>query len=638
MAQFPANCPVGKTYKYDSGANGVDPAFWTTVSLNACISKGNFLAVQNNTAPGTRAGNLVTGFISFATFQATYNCTFSMRGAVAGSLQTARLRIGGNTLYFEFTWMITGGVLILRKRVVNSASTVLASADDTIGFSPQTGITRTGTVKLIQSAENSGIFDAYIDGVLILSAYHAAFVGPYTLTCAPSWRDSGNYTAGNNNTYLAEMQFGGFYLIGSGLPSTCGGPTPDPFPAVVRTNYPGNPSACVLGKKTSWFLEEFEGTTLPFNWQLMVGTFHAEGGFITLNAGDPISSKLELKWTGKTLGFAPSDHLTLETRGRVDTVNLATTSGAYDAFGIKAYFPDLLNWVLLKIVRDAANPALYKVVTSESFGADQNWTLFPAFTAYPLEVTLRIDVYVDEINYYVGGVLVYTAPVPVYLQPVTYVEPRLFCNLDSVHRGYLYYFYVAGSPGFPDLCLGSPSSRTASYRKMMVNLLPQGFPWRNLNTIFKLFLESFAVELDRLHGRSEDLVLQSSPGTSTSADLLKEWEQMALLPDELPLGGETDSQRQQVASAKVTTHYSGPSKTFWETLAGRLGMSITITEGGTRAPARVGIARVGLSRTNDPGNIFIWNIQVTADPNSQLAKFKICVRRLKPAHTEVTFT
>ncbi|GEM_PF-6278216 len=170
-----------------------------------------------------------------------------------------------------------------------------------------------------------------------------------------------------------------------------------------------------------------------------------------------------------------------------------------------------------------------------------------------------------------------------------------------------------GSPGFPDLFQGTPTSRLASYRNMLVNLLPQGFPWRNLNTIFRLFLESFAVEMDRLHGRSEDLIMQSNPGTAISADLLKEWERMALLSDELPVGTETEAQRQALVAAKVTTNYSGPSRQFFITLATRLGLNIVITEGGTNLPARVGSARVGTSRVNGEGNVYIWNIQFLID-------------------------
>lgn len=387
---------------------------------------------------------------------------------------------------------------------------------------------------------------------------------------------------------------------------------PDSFPFALAT-YQGNPFTCTLGKKTSWFLEEFEDDTIPIHWALKAGTYHSEQGYFTLPDNVASTSKLEIGWTGKVLNFAPTDHLSIEVRGRVDAINPGDVSNIYDAFGIKIFLPDLLNWVMIKVRRDTDNPSLYKILTSEYFGSDQLFPLAPAFTSYPLEVTLRIDLYADSISYFVNDIEINSENIPIGLTPVAYGIPQLFTNQDTLHRGYIYYFYVSGSPGFPDLCEGDHTSRITQYSNMLINLLPLGFPWRNLNQIFRLFLSGIASEMDRLHGRSDDLLTQSNPGTATTSDLLTDWERIALLLEELPIGGETGAERQSLVAAKVTTNYSGQSRQFFIDLASRLGLIITISEGGYRIAARVGIARVGNARVNGEVNIFIWNIQFLID-------------------------
>lgn len=411
--------------------------------------------------------------------------------------------------------------------------------------------------------------------------------------------------------YGVAGQFLDWQIINDEMTEDCPGFDPDPFP-IVAAERDGNPYLCDLGKNTSWFLEEFQSDTLPVNWALKAGIYYAVNGYFTIPHNAETTMKLEIQWVGKVLNFAPADHLSIEIRGRVDALNLGAAFNVYDAFGIKLLLPDLLNWVMITVRRDSADPSLYKIVTSESFGADQFHTLTPAFAAYPMEVTLRIDLYSDSVSYFVNGIEINSENIPAGL-PVTYAIPRIFTCHDTVHRGYIYYCYFSGTPGFPNLCEGVNADRILSYRSLLINLLPQGFPWRNLNQIFRLFLTAFSVEMNRLHTRSDDLLTQSNPGTATIADLLTDWERIALLPEELPVGGETEAERQALVSAKVTTNYSGPSRQFFIDLAARLGLIITITEGGYRLAARVGIARVGSARVNSARNIFIWNIQFLID-------------------------
>jgi uncharacterized protein YmfQ (DUF2313 family) len=172
----------------------------------------------------------------------------------------------------------------------------------------------------------------------------------------------------------------------------------------------------------------------------------------------------------------------------------------------------------------------------------------------------------------------------------------------------------------------------ASYKQMLINLLPPGHIWRNLGANFKLFLEAFAVELDRIEQTMTDLIRESVPGLSTEALLLAEWEAAALLPDEMPLDADTELQRQLTVHAKITQQMDFAGKDFFIAYAGVLGMTITITSAATPNAFRVGEDTMGTALAPD-GSPFYWVVTVTADPNGNVAKMITAFRRLKPAHT-----
>lgn len=176
------------------------------------------------------------------------------------------------------------------------------------------------------------------------------------------------------------------------------------------------------------------------------------------------------------------------------------------------------------------------------------------------------------------------------------------------------------------------------FGKMMLDLLPRGLLWRNLNETFQEFMESWAAELKRIDDLGPVFIQEAFPGTSTLDLMLEDWERVALLGDERPDGSETEQQRQQVVAAKVTTGYTGPSRQFFTDLAAKFGMTVLVTDGtGDETPPRVDVARVDVARLNDVTNIFQWNIAVIADPLTQLTKFQALVDRIKPAHTQVEY-
>jgi uncharacterized protein YmfQ (DUF2313 family) len=193
------------------------------------------------------------------------------------------------------------------------------------------------------------------------------------------------------------------------------------------------------------------------------------------------------------------------------------------------------------------------------------------------------------------------------------------------------------------------------YAQILRKHLPRGAIWDNPNSIFRLLTEALGVEPARIHESGEALAAEvMDPGQATLAGLLTDYERFALLPDEQPVGGETEAQRRQVVAAKLNTTYPGPNKKFWKDLGIKFGFvdgsgnpTITIQDGAALASADVAYveeAEVDLAMVSEEGEAFLWQITFpagTTNPgaaNSPIEKFKTMVDRLKPAHTEVIYT
>lgn len=181
--------------------------------------------------------------------------------------------------------------------------------------------------------------------------------------------------------------------------------------------------------------------------------------------------------------------------------------------------------------------------------------------------------------------------------------------------------------------------KQSRYKKLLQKFLPLGALWNNVNNVFDSFVEAFAIEPARVDDGADALMLENNPATTTL--LLAEYESMALNSEELPSSGDSTSKRQQVLAAKMNTAYSGPSKAFFISLALKLGMTVTVLDGGAVSAAvvaRVEVALVDQDTVSDEHDVFTWEIHVVSDPNTQLAKLKAMVERLKPAHTNVIYT
>ncbi len=174
-----------------------------------------------------------------------------------------------------------------------------------------------------------------------------------------------------------------------------------------------------------------------------------------------------------------------------------------------------------------------------------------------------------------------------------------------------------------------------SFTRLLINLLPLGILWETIKTEFSDFLESFAVELNRSDQRAIDFQTEIIPGLSTDAEMLSDWERVALLPDEVPAAGTTEAERQYIVQTKMYTVLPGPTEAFFIAYAANL--NITITSIGAQDRFRVGTARVGERLRDADDAAFIWVVNYTGGTTAEREAMSVYFNRLKPAHTRVEF-
>lgn len=174
----------------------------------------------------------------------------------------------------------------------------------------------------------------------------------------------------------------------------------------------------------------------------------------------------------------------------------------------------------------------------------------------------------------------------------------------------------------------------ANYKELLRKLLPVGILWENLSDDWDLLLEAFAVELDRYEQRVIDLRREIVPGLSS--ELLSDWEEIALLPDEMPSPTATETERQEIVHTKIFAILEpGPTEQFFIDYAAEL--NITITSFTTIDRFRVGAARVGDRLNDEYTEAFVWVVNYTGGTTEERQAMKVAFERMAPAHTEVRF-
>ena len=203
------------------------------------------------------------------------------------------------------------------------------------------------------------------------------------------------------------------------------------------------------------------------------------------------------------------------------------------------------------------------------------------------------------------------------------------------------------------------------YKQLLINLFPLGRLWRfeDQPTLSSL-IRSWATEFSRIDNRVADLLNEADPRITN--ELLEDWERAWGLPDECTPDDIDISERREQLIQKIT-NIGGISEEFYEFLIGRLGFEADVTN---PLPFRAGKSQAGDALTNDfevpfvagskAGDVllnvgwrYFFNVELPAtaseifmagDPCGQpLRSFtneliECTIRKLKPAHTGVTFT
>lgn len=117
----------------------------------------------------------------------------------------------------------------------------------------------------------------------------------------------------------------------------------------------------------------------------------------------------------------------------------------------------------------------------------------------------------------------------------------------------------------------------ADYRQLMSSLLPSGIAWpRGSSSTLQMVLASLTAELARVDARSEQLLAESDP--RSSSELLIDWERVCGLPDPCVANLDQTVQARRFAVEARLTSVGGQSKAYFIQYAYRLGYEVTIDE------------------------------------------------------------
>jgi uncharacterized protein YmfQ (DUF2313 family) len=204
------------------------------------------------------------------------------------------------------------------------------------------------------------------------------------------------------------------------------------------------------------------------------------------------------------------------------------------------------------------------------------------------------------------------------------------------------------------------------YKELLINLFPTGPLWdfRNQPKLSAL-VGALAVEFCRVDDRITTLLEVESDPTKT-IELLEDWERMLGLPDECSPEGADEIQRRLQVVQKYT-NMGGISAAFYEFLTAQLGFPCVVTD---YHVFQVGRSQVGDALYNDfedaltvgetiGQQLLVWgwrtyfNVEIPTEGAETLEVgeeigvplrlfsnplIECTIKKLKPAHTGVTFT
>lgn len=211
----------------------------------------------------------------------------------------------------------------------------------------------------------------------------------------------------------------------------------------------------------------------------------------------------------------------------------------------------------------------------------------------------------------------------------------------------------------------STASKLAAYKDLLIKLLPKGRLWSPKDQpIFSDLLEATAQEPCRIDDRVKQMLLEVD--TRTTDESLDTWEGVLGIPDECTADSQTNDERRQQLTQKLT-NVGGLSVAFYEETNLNLGFV-------TKVENRVNFL-AGRGRAGDPisnyfdehfvagstagtplakwGWLYYFNVELPATASEHFVAGSVAgtplrtfsneliectMNKLKPAHSGVTFT
>lgn len=176
----------------------------------------------------------------------------------------------------------------------------------------------------------------------------------------------------------------------------------------------------------------------------------------------------------------------------------------------------------------------------------------------------------------------------------------------------------------------------AQYLEQLQALLPQGAAWpRESEAVLTRLLAGLAEEFARVDGRAEALLVETDPRVVT--ELLEDWERAFGLPDACAVAQPTPAGRRLSLHQRVGS-LGGQSAQYFVGMSALLGYETEVQAfRPSRLPLRLPVAVM------DRPWAFAWRvavygpIQLDGPPVYASTDLECVIRRLRPAHTVVSF-
>ncbi len=231
MILFPANCPLGQSYFYDSGVSGIPSLYYTYSGDAVDIAALYYELIHNDgdTPPVSKAATLSTPVNAAVSISVGYYIRTQNIASSVSLLQHRVVQVGSGVngiVSANFETDFTFGSLDIYFRTYDGGGSLLDSVTIATGIAPPFTDIRTGTVLVTRADGATSVYSVWLDGVLVTTYDSGALSGTVVIEQEPRYE---LFFVGA----ICESRFTTPYYVGAGLPQICYGNGNDLFPNLV---------------------------------------------------------------------------------------------------------------------------------------------------------------------------------------------------------------------------------------------------------------------------------------------------------------------------------------------------------------------------------------------------------------------